>query len=114
MLTYKEIIAGVLENPDFGIVGGKVQKCRAKKVAIFWLDSDIWRKWGAFENRTVEEGELVIKYVFFVFGFELRSVLANLKEIKKVLGTPKYLKYEQEITHAVMVYTKELAKYEMQ
>ena len=31
MLTYKEIVTGVLENPDFGIVGGKVQKCRAKK-----------------------------------------------------------------------------------
>lgn len=114
MLTYKEIVAGILENPDFGIVGGKVQKCRAKKMGIYWLDSDIWGAWGARNDIPVEEGELVIKYVFFVFGFELRSVLANLKEIKKVLGTPKYLKYEQEITHAVMVYTKELAKYEMQ
>lgn len=114
MLTYKEIVAGVLENPDFGIVGGKVQKSRAKKVAIYWLDSDIWRGWSARTDITVEEGELVIKYVYFVLGFELRSVLANLKEIKKVLGTPKYLKYEQEITHAVIVYAKELAKYEMQ
>lgn len=114
MLTYKEIVSGVLENPDFGIVGGKVQKCRAKKTAIYWLASDIWKTWSAFDDRTVDEGELVIQYVYFVFGFELRSVLANLKEIKKVLGTPKYLKYEQEITHAVMVYTKELAKYEMQ
>lgn len=114
MLTYKEIVTGVLENPEFGIVGGKVQKCRAKKVAIYWLDVDLWRTWSAITDRSVEEGELIIKYVYFVFGFELRSVLANLKEIKKVLGTPKYLKYEQEITHAVMVYTKELAKYEMQ
>lgn len=114
MLTYEEIITGVLENPDFGIVGGKVQKSRAKKSAIYWLASDIWKTWSAFDDRTVDEGELIVKYVYFVFGFELRSVLANLKEIKKVLGTPKYLKYEQEITHAVMVYTKELAKYEMQ
>lgn len=114
MLTYKEIVSGVLENSDFGIVAGKIQKERAKKVAIYWLDSDIWRKWSAKDDRTVDEGELIVKYVYFVFGFELRSVLANLKEIKKVLGTPKYLKYEQEITHAVMVYTKELAKYEMQ
>lgn len=114
MLTYKEIVDGVLENPDFGIVGGKVQKSRAKKMGIYWLDSDIWGAWSARTDITVEEGELIVKYVFFVFGFELRSVLANLKEIKKVLGTPKYLKYEQEITHAVMVYTRELAKYEMQ
>ena len=34
MLTYEEIVGGVLENPDFGIVGGKVQKCRAKKWAF--------------------------------------------------------------------------------
>lgn len=113
MLTYKEIIDNVLANPDYGIVGGKDQIDRAKNVAIFWLHNDIWHNQSAYGTRNIEEGELVIKYVFFTFSFKLTSVLANLKEIKKVLGTPKYLKYEQEITHAVMVFTKELVKYEM-